>query len=174
MRCKRIYKERKKYNKQSECGTSSPDALTTLNENYEKADNIDLIEKWLESCEKQEKLLLENKKSRGQKLVFGLPNEDFTNSSNNSGIVLSSIHSDSDVDKQIVEYSYSWFHFTYFIAICYIFVLLTHWIEPVPGSNFQITIHWAIMTIKMVASGISVLFYNWTLIVPILIHLYQA
>ena len=174
LRCKRIYKERKKYQKQSECGTSSPDALTTLNENYEKADNIDLIEKWLESCEKQEKLLLENKKSRGQKLVFGLPNEDFTNSSNNSGIVLSSIHSDSDVDKQIVEYSYSWFHFTYFIAICYIFVLLTHWIEPVPGSNFQITIHWAIMTIKMVASGISVLFYNWTLIVPILIHLYQA
>ena len=79
---------------------------------------------------------------------------------------------DQEVESVQTAYSYTCLHFVYYLATSYSFALLTHWLEPVPGSGFKVTIHWAIMSVKMVASSTCALLYVWTLIAPTLKIMY--
>ena len=58
-------------------------------------------------------------------------------------------------------------HFLNSMACSYSFLLLAHWLEPVPGSGFKISLHWAIMSVKLIASMICVLVYIWILVIPV-------
>ncbi|XP_065660571.1 uncharacterized protein LOC105843211 [Hydra vulgaris] len=84
------------------------------------------------------------------------------------------LHNDSKCEQVAVQtaYSYTCLHFVYYLATSYSFALLTHWLEPVPGSAFKINIHWAIMSVKMLGSSTCALLYVWTLIAPTLKSMY--
>ena len=58
-------------------------------------------------------------------------------------------------------------HFINSMACSYSFLLLAHWLEPVPGSGFKVSLHWAIMSVKLIASTICVLVYIWLLVIPV-------
>ena len=63
--------------------------------------------------------------------------------------------------------SYFSSHFINSMACSYSFLLLAHWLEPVPGSGFKVSLHWAIMSVKLIASTICVLVYIWILVIPV-------
>ena len=53
------------------------------------------------------------------------------------------------------------------MACSYCFLLLAHWLEPIPGSGFKVSLHWAIMSVKLIGSSICVLTYIWILVLPV-------
>lgn len=69
-----------------------------------------------------------------------------------------------------VPYSYSFFHFVYFIAAIHVTMVLTNWYSPKDGSNIKLSIAWAAMSIKMTSSSMCILLYIWSLAVPILLY----
>ncbi|PFX23312.1 putative serine incorporator [Stylophora pistillata] len=69
-----------------------------------------------------------------------------------------------------VPYSYSFFHFVYFVAAIHLTMVLTNWYSPEDGSNIKLSIAWAAMSIKMTSSSMCVLLYIWSLAVPILLY----
>lgn len=69
-----------------------------------------------------------------------------------------------------VPYSYSFFHFVYFIAAVHVTMVLTNWYSPKDGSNIKLSIAWAAMSIKMTSSSMCILLYTWSLAVPILLY----
>ena len=69
-----------------------------------------------------------------------------------------------------VPYSYSFFHFVYFVAAIHLTMVLTNWYSPKDGSNIKLSIAWAAMSIKMTSSSMCVLLYIWSLAVPILLY----
>jgi len=69
-----------------------------------------------------------------------------------------------------VPYSYSVFHFVYFIAAVHVTMVLTNWYSPKDGSNIKLSIAWAAMSIKMTSSSMCILLYIWSLAVPILLY----
>ena len=69
-----------------------------------------------------------------------------------------------------VPYSYSFFHFVYFIAAIHVTMVLTNWYSPKDGSNIKLSIAWAAMSIKMISSSMCILLYIWSLAVPILLY----
>ena len=65
-------------------------------------------------------------------------------------------------------------HFINSMACSYSFLLLAHWLEPVPGSGFKVSLHWAIMSVKLIASTICVLMYIWLLVIPVVTNKLKA
>ncbi|XP_066923160.1 uncharacterized protein [Clytia hemisphaerica] len=57
--------------------------------------------------------------------------------------------------------------FTLSMACSYCFLLLAHWLEPIPGSGFKVSLHWAIMSVKLIGSSFCVLTYIWILVLPV-------
>ena len=74
------------------------------------------------------------------------------------------------LSEERVPYSYSFFHFVYFIAAIHATMVLTNWYSPKGGSNIKLSIAWAAMCIKMTSSSMCVLLYIWSLAVPILLY----
>lgn len=68
----------------------------------------------------------------------------------------------------LVPYSYSFYHFVYFLASLHVTMVLTNWYTPKNGTQFKLYINWAAMCIKMTASSLCILLYIWSLVVPIL------
>lgn len=75
-----------------------------------------------------------------------------------------------EFSEEKVPYSYSFFHFVYFIAAIHVTMVLTNWYSPKDGSNIKLSIAWAAMSIKMTSSSICILLYIWSLAVPILLY----
>lgn len=70
-------------------------------------------------------------------------------------------------EEEGVAYSYSFFHFIYFLASLYIMMMLTNWYSP-QGSKlekFQQSI--GSLWVKMVSCWLGFLLYLWTLLAPI-------
>lgn len=70
-------------------------------------------------------------------------------------------------EEDSVAYSYSFFHFIYFLASLYIMMMLTNWYSP-QGSKleeYQRTI--GSLWVKMVSCWLGFLLYLWTLLAPI-------
>ena len=75
-----------------------------------------------------------------------------------------------ELSDEKVPYSYSFFHFVYFIAAIHVTMVLTNWYSPKDGSNIKLSIAWAVMSIKMTSSSMCILLYIWSLAVPILLY----
>ena len=75
-----------------------------------------------------------------------------------------------EFSEEKVPYSYSFFHFVYFIAAVHVTMVLTNWYSPKDGSNIKLSIAWAAMSIKMTSSSMCILLYIWSLAVPILLY----
>ena len=75
-----------------------------------------------------------------------------------------------ELSDEKVPYSYSFFHFVYFIAAIHVTMVLTNWYSPKDGSNIKLSIAWAAMSIKMTSSSMCILLYIWSLAVPILLY----
>ncbi|XP_073241839.1 probable serine incorporator [Porites lutea] len=86
----------------------------------------------------------------------------------------SSTNDDEEKGQQLINdeedgvaYSYSFFHFIYFLASLYIMMMLTNWYSP-QGSKleeYQRTI--GSLWVKMVSCWLGFLLYLWTLLAPI-------
>ena len=77
---------------------------------------------------------------------------------------------ESDFSNEKVPYSYSFFHFVYFIAAIHVTMVLTNWYSPKDGSTIKLSIAWAVMSIKMTSSSMCILIYIWSLAVPIFLY----
>ena len=149
--------------------------ISTMNEQYQ-ANDAELIEKWLEDCDKippdspLSKIPPDSPLSNQitpfrERLLFGFycyqEHADAHRTTNDS------------LEKIPVVYSYSWMHFVYCIATSSAFILLTHWLDHIPGSRFKASIHFATMSVKMIAGSTSVLVYIWSLVTPVLENMYS-
>lgn len=77
---------------------------------------------------------------------------------------------ESEISDEKVQYSYSFFHFVYFIAAIHVTMLLTNWYSPRDGSTIKLSIAWAVMSIKMTSSSMCLLIYIWSMAVPLLLY----
>lgn len=109
------------------------------------------------------------------KLICGLRRKD----TSDDDIKDDDMFRDSQVEKQLnesmetdelepVPYSYTFFHFVYFLASLHITMVLTNWYTPKDGTQLKLYINWTAMCIKMSASSLCILLYIWSLVVPIL------
>ena len=153
---------------------SHVDVIETMNENYQNGCNTKFIEKWLSECKTSPRVIPEQpiEASLKERLLFGSANDqDYGHIKDRyiSKTISSTLH---EIDST-VPYCYSCLHFVLFMATSYLLVLLTHWIEPLPGSDFRVNLQWALMSVKMFASSTCVLSYIWLLIEPVIENLYS-
>eukprot|EP00158_Paraphelidium_tribonemae_P003862 Partr_v1_DN26419_c0_g1_i1_m24149 putative serine incorporator len=76
-----------------------------------------------------------------------------------------------DDESDAVNYSYSFFHFTFAVACMYVAMLLTNW-DSVQRASDETVIVGQSMTavwIKIVTSWMTLLMYIWTIVAPILL-----
>lgn len=73
-----------------------------------------------------------------------------------------------DDETDGVSYSYSLFHFMFFLASLYIMMTLTQWYKPSSGSTGLISNEPA-MWVKISSSWICILIYAWTLVAPLIL-----
>uniref|UniRef100_A0A672IT94 Si:ch73-267c23.10 n=1 Tax=Salarias fasciatus TaxID=181472 RepID=A0A672IT94_SALFA len=72
-----------------------------------------------------------------------------------------------DNERDMVQYSYSFFHFMLFLASLYIMMTLTNWYSP--DADYTITSKWPAVWVKISSSWLCLLLYVWTLIAPMLL-----
>ncbi|XP_065912040.1 probable serine incorporator isoform X2 [Dysidea avara] len=77
-----------------------------------------------------------------------------------------------DNEKSSVTYSYSFFHFLFFLASLYCMMQLTNWYNPEKrgdseSENFENT--WASVWVKIASSWLCYAVYLWTLFAPIIL-----
>jgi len=76
--------------------------------------------------------------------------------------------------KEEVEYSYSYFHYIFFLASLYMTMVLTNWVLPVgemtdkhSNNTFVVDTGMTSAWVKIISSWITILMYIWTLVAPI-------
>jgi len=73
-----------------------------------------------------------------------------------------------DDESDGVAYSYSLFHFMFFLASLYIMMTLTHWYKP--SSDFKsLSANEPAMWVKISSSWVCILIYAWTLVAPLIL-----
>jgi len=78
-----------------------------------------------------------------------------------------------DNEEERVEYSYTYFHFTFFLASLYLTMVLTNWALPT-GENeknhydYNIDQGMTSTWVKVVSSWLTIIMYIWTLLAPII------
>ncbi|XP_035244287.1 serine incorporator 1-like [Anguilla anguilla] len=70
-----------------------------------------------------------------------------------------------DNERDMVKYSYSFFHFMLFLASLYIMMTLTNWYSPDAHYN-TMTSKWPSVWVKICSSWVCLALYAWTLIAP--------
>ncbi|KAM6981408.1 serine incorporator 1 [Aplochiton taeniatus] len=73
-----------------------------------------------------------------------------------------------DNEKEVVQYSYSFFHFMLFLASLYIMMTLTSWYSPDADFN-SMTSKWSSVWVKITSSWACLSLYTWTLVAPLLL-----
>jgi hypothetical protein len=78
-------------------------------------------------------------------------------------------HSASDDEVDGVAYSYSYFHFMFFLASLYIMMTLTHWYRPSPDLK-AFNANEPAMWVKISSSWVCLALYAWTLVAPLVLR----
>lgn len=74
-----------------------------------------------------------------------------------------------DNEQDQVAYSYSGFHFMFFLASFYVMMTLTNWYKP--GVDFETMVNaWPAVWVKIVSSWLCLALYTWTLFAPIILE----
>jgi hypothetical protein len=74
-----------------------------------------------------------------------------------------------DDEEEAVAYSYSLFHFMFFLASLYIMMTLTHWYKP--SSDFKgLNANEPAMWVKISSSWVCLIIYGWTIIAPLVLR----
>ncbi|KXJ07794.1 putative serine incorporator, partial [Exaiptasia diaphana] len=71
-----------------------------------------------------------------------------------------------DEDEAVV-YSYSFFHFVFFLASLYIMMTLTNWYSPQGSTLENFQRNWGSVWVKMVCTWLCHVIYIWTLVAPL-------
>ncbi|XP_023810819.1 serine incorporator 1 isoform X1 [Oryzias latipes] len=72
-----------------------------------------------------------------------------------------------DNEREMVQYSYSFFHFMLFLASLYIMMILTNWYSP--DADYTITSKWPTVWVKISSSWLCLALYIWTLVAPMIL-----
>ncbi|XP_060925368.1 serine incorporator 1 isoform X2 [Limanda limanda] len=72
-----------------------------------------------------------------------------------------------DNERDMVQYSYSFFHFMLFLASLYIMMTLTNWYSP--DADYTITSKWPAVWVKITSSWVCLALYIWTLVAPMIL-----
>ncbi|XP_037626367.1 serine incorporator 1 [Sebastes umbrosus] len=72
-----------------------------------------------------------------------------------------------DNERDMVQYSYSFFHFMLFLASLYIMMTLTNWYSP--DADYTITSKWPAVWVKITSSWVCLALYMWTLVAPMIL-----
>ncbi|XP_068172251.1 serine incorporator 1 [Antennarius striatus] len=72
-----------------------------------------------------------------------------------------------DNERDMVQYSYSFFHFMLFLASLYIMMTLTNWYSP--DADYTITSKWPAVWVKISSSWVCLSLYIWTLVAPMIL-----
>ncbi|XP_078105483.1 serine incorporator 1 isoform X2 [Sander vitreus] len=70
-----------------------------------------------------------------------------------------------DNERDMVQYSYSFFHFMLFLASLYIMMTLTN----CPDADYTITSKWPAVWVKISSSWVCLALYTWTLVAPMIL-----
>ncbi|XP_029358390.1 serine incorporator 1-like isoform X2 [Echeneis naucrates] len=73
----------------------------------------------------------------------------------------------TDNEQDMVQYSYSFFHFMLFLASLYIMMTLTNWYSP--NTDYTIISKWPAVWVKITSSWVCLSLYIWTLVAPMLL-----
>lgn len=74
-----------------------------------------------------------------------------------------------DDESTAVNYNYSFFHITFFLASLYIMMTLTNWYSPKDSDFTTLTSNWATVWVKISSSWVCLVLYLWTLLAPVLL-----
>ncbi|KAJ4940409.1 hypothetical protein JOQ06_026712 [Pogonophryne albipinna] len=72
-----------------------------------------------------------------------------------------------DNERDLVQYSYSFFHFMLFLASLYIMMTLTNWYSP--DADYTVTSSWPAVWVKITSSWMCLALYVWTLVAPMIL-----
>ncbi|KAM3622416.1 uncharacterized protein V6R79_024819 [Siganus canaliculatus] len=72
-----------------------------------------------------------------------------------------------DNERDMVQYSYSFFHLMLFLASLYIMMTLTNWYSP--DADYTITSKWPAVWVKITSSWVCLALYIWTLVAPMIL-----
>ncbi|KAF3856873.1 hypothetical protein F7725_017596 [Dissostichus mawsoni] len=72
-----------------------------------------------------------------------------------------------DNERDLVQYSYSFFHFMLFLASLYIMMTLTNWYSP--DADYTVTSSWPAVWVKITSSWVCLALYVWTLVAPMVL-----
>ncbi|TMS19185.1 serine incorporator 1 isoform X1 [Larimichthys crocea] len=72
-----------------------------------------------------------------------------------------------DNERDMVQYSYSFFHFMLFLASLYIMMTLTNWYSP--EADYTVTSKWPAVWVKITSSWVCLALYIWTLVAPMIL-----
>lgn len=72
-----------------------------------------------------------------------------------------------DNERDMVQYSYSCFHFMLFLASLYIMMTLTNWYSP--DTDYTLTSKWPAVWLKIASSWLCLALYIWTLVAPLIL-----
>ncbi|CAL8335868.1 unnamed protein product [Merluccius merluccius] len=73
-----------------------------------------------------------------------------------------------DNEQDMVQYSYSFFHFMLLLASLYIMMTLTNWYSPDADYN-ALTSKWPTVWVKISSSWVCLALYTWTLVAPVVL-----
>ncbi|XP_029907650.1 serine incorporator 3 [Myripristis murdjan] len=73
-----------------------------------------------------------------------------------------------DNERDMVQYSYSFFHFMLFLASLYIMMTLTNWYSP-DADYSSMTSKWPAVWVKITSSWVCLGLYVWTLLAPMIL-----
>uniref|UniRef100_A0A8C2WSW2 Serine incorporator 1 n=1 Tax=Cyclopterus lumpus TaxID=8103 RepID=A0A8C2WSW2_CYCLU len=71
-----------------------------------------------------------------------------------------------DNERDMVQYSYSFFHCMLFLASLYIMMTLTNWYSP--DADYTITSKWPAVWVKISSCWLYLALYTWTLVAPLI------
>ncbi|XP_008319400.1 serine incorporator 1 [Cynoglossus semilaevis] len=72
-----------------------------------------------------------------------------------------------DNEQDMVQYSYSFFHFMLFLASLYIMMTLTNWYSP--DTDYTVSSKWPAVWAKISSSWVCLALYIWTLVAPVIL-----
>lgn len=75
-----------------------------------------------------------------------------------------------DDEESGVHYSYSFFHFVYFLAVLYIMMVMTNWFKPeASGDLLNFKPSWVAVWIQIISAWLCYLIYLWSIAAPFLL-----